>query len=131
MISRKILAAILAIVVFVNCSVFAQTPVESGSAELAEVWNDYLHYIKIGRFDMAAGFAQVILQSNPDPAQLLAFSRDNPEGYKILLMVNEAKPDAQLAELTGKIIGLIEGGRFAHRADAKIIAEEVKGAYSS
>ena len=93
---------------------------------LDDTWNDFLHYIKIGRFDLAAGYAQLILQSNPDSTTLLALSKANPEGYEILQRVNEAAPDAALAELTGKILDIVEQGRFTRRAEPKFVAEEVR-----
>ncbi|MFC1633852.1 HEAT repeat domain-containing protein [Planctomycetota bacterium] len=89
-------------------------------------WGDFLHYTKIGRFDMAKGHAQALLDSNPDPVALLELSGKNPQGYQILVRVNERAPDAQMAELSGKILALIERGRFIQRTAPKIIAEEVR-----
>jgi len=116
--SRRTITAAVVVVFFLIGSVFAQT--------LEQNWNDFLHYVKIGRFDLAKGFAQVILQSNPNSAQLLALSKANPQGYEILLKVNESAPDAELTELTGKILSIVEQGRFTRRADPRIIAEEIR-----
>ncbi|UCG47562.1 MAG: HEAT repeat domain-containing protein [Phycisphaerales bacterium] len=93
---------------------------------LDDNWNDYLHYTMIGRFDLAKGYAQAILQSNPDPVKLLALSRANPEGYALLLRVKDVAPDPELAELTGKICDYIEKGTLTRRADSAIIAGEVR-----
>ena len=41
---------------------------------LEDDWNDFLHYIKIGRLDLAKGYAQAVLQREPDPVKLLALS---------------------------------------------------------
>ena len=35
-----------------------------GAAELKEDWNDFLHYTKIGSYDLAQGYGQAILQAN-------------------------------------------------------------------
>ena len=118
MFNRKTAATILAVTLFVAGAGFAQT--------LEENWNDFLHYTKIGRFDLAKGYAQAVLQSNPDPAELLKLSKENPQGYAILLRVNEFAPDPELAELSGKIIAIIEQGGFIRRADPRIIVEEIK-----
>jgi len=118
MTSRKALSVIGIIAIFLVSVAFSQT--------LEDTWNDFLHYIKIGRFDLAAGYAQLILQSNPDSTTLLALSKANPEGYEILQRVNEAAPDAALAELTGKILDIVEQGRFTRRAEPKFVAEEVR-----
>jgi len=118
MLKAKTAIAILAIAYlgFSTCS--AQT--------LEENWNDFLHYTKIGRFDMAKGHAQAVLASNPDPVKLLELSRANQQGYQILLRVNEVAPDAELADLSGKVLAIIEQGRFIERTEPRIIAEEVR-----
>ena len=118
MFDRKTVTVILVIGLFVVSTGFAQT--------LDENWNDFLHYTKIGRLDLAAGYAEAILASSPDPVELLALSEANQQGYAILLKVNETAPDTELAELSGKILDIIERGRFIRRADPKIIVEEIK-----
>jgi len=118
MLKGKTATAILAIA-FLGVSICsAQT--------LEENWNDFLHYTKIGRFDMAKGHAQAVLSSNPDPVKLLELSRENQQGYQILVRVNEVAPDAELADLSGKVLALIEQGRFIERTEPRIIAEEVR-----
>lgn len=114
----KIAVAILAIAFLAVGTCFAQT--------LEENWNDFLHYTKIGRFDLAKGYAQAILESDPDPVRLLELSRENPQGYQILTRVNEFAPDAELVELSSRILTIIERGRFTRRSASAIIAEEVR-----
>ena len=118
MLKAKTAIAILAIAYlgFSTCS--AQT--------LEENWNDFLHYTKIGRFDLAKGYAQAIIGSNPDPVKLLELSRANQQGYQILVRVNDVAPDAELADLSGKVLAIIEQGRFIERTEPRIIAEEVR-----
>ncbi len=120
MFNGKTAAAILAVTLIVVSAGFAQT--------LEENWNDFLHYTKIGRPDLARGYAQVILQGDPNSVsvELLELTKKNPQGYAILLRVNEFAPDPELEELSGKIIDLIEKGSYARRADAKIIVTEIK-----
>jgi len=118
MFNGKTATAILAIGLIVIGVGFGQT--------LEDNWNDFLHYIKIGRFDLAKGYAQVVLQSNPDPVELFALSQENREGYEILLRVHEAAPDAELAELSQKVLSIIDQGRFMRRSDPKIIVEEIR-----
>jgi HEAT repeat protein len=118
MLRAKTAIAILAIIYlgFSTCS----------AQGLEENWNDFLHYIVIGRFDMAKGYAQAIIDSNPDPVKLLELSRENQQGYQMLVKVNEVAPDAELADLSGKVLAIIERGRFIERTEPKIIAEEVR-----
>ncbi len=114
----KITVAVLAIAFLAVGTCFAQT--------LEENWNDFLHYTKIGRFDLAKGYAQAVLESDPDPVRLLELSRENPQGYQILTRVNEFAPDAELVELSSRILTIIERGRFARRSAPAVIAEEVR-----
>ncbi len=106
--------------------------VSSGYAQgLEDDWNDFLHYTKIGRLDLAKGYARVVLESSPDPVELLAISEANPQGYAILLRVIDTAPDTELTELSGKLLGIIERGRFIRRTDPKIIVAEINRLISS
>ena len=118
MFKGKTAVAVAAAVILAANACLAQT--------LEESWKDFLHYTKIGRFDMAKGHAQALLAGNPDPVALLEISRQNEQGYQIMVRVSETAPDAELVELSGKILALIERGRFLQRIEPKIIAEEVR-----
>jgi hypothetical protein len=118
MFKRKTVGVILAAGLFIVSVCFGRT--------LKEDWNDFLHYTKIGRLDLAKGYAQAVLESNPDPLELLTLSEENPQGYAILLRVIDTASDAELVELSKKILDIIEQGRFIRRADPKIIAEEIR-----
>jgi hypothetical protein len=118
MFNGKTVAAILAVGFFAVSAAFAQS--------LEENWNDFLHYTKIGRLDLAKGYAQAVLESDPDPLEMLSLSKENPQGYAVLLRVIDTAPDAELVELSGKILGVIEQGRFIRRSDPKIITEEIR-----
>jgi hypothetical protein len=118
MLNGKIIAAMLAISILA-AGVGAAQSVEDN-------WNDFLHYLKIGRIDLAKGYATAVLEGEPDPVKLLELSDANPQGYGILQRANETAPDAELVELSGEILDLIEQGRFVRRTDARIIAEEIR-----
>jgi len=102
--------------------VWAEQPKDKQN--LKDNWNDFLHYTVIGRFDLAAGFAQKIIESEPDPLALLDLGEENPRGYAILVKVHADNPE--LAPLAAKILDIIEKGRFARRTDSEIIQEEIK-----
>ena len=111
----------VALVLFIGCVV-----VGAGFAQdraLADDWNDFLHYTKIGRFDLAKGYAQAILQGDPDAVTLLKLSQANPQGYELAMRVVETSRDAELTDLTKKLLDVIENGRFERRADPRIIVE--------
>jgi len=97
-----------------------------GAGELKDDWNDFLHYTKIGRYDLAKGYGQTILDGNPDPVALLNFTVANPQGFEILSRIHQYKPDADLAAVTDQILALIETGRNVRRADPELIVQEVK-----
>jgi len=124
--SRRTVIVILAAGLFVVSVCFGQTLKENPSTVLRASWNDFLHYTKIGRLDLAKGYAQAVLESNPDPLELLTLSEENPQGYAILLRVVDTASDVELVELSEKILDIIEQGRFIRRADPKIIAEEIR-----
>jgi hypothetical protein len=87
-------------------------------------WNDFLHYTAIGRFDLAEGCAQKLINSAPDPNELLVLSEENSDGYNLLLKMNAESES--LKGVSGKILDLIEKGRFIRRTDPKIIVEEIR-----
>jgi len=120
MFNGKTAVAIIAAVLLAANACLAQTPTPE------ESWGDFLHYTMIGRFDLAKGHAQALLAGNPDPVKLLEMSRENPQGYDILVRVSQTASDTELVELSGKILALIERGRFIERIEPKIIAEEVR-----
>ncbi len=94
--------------------------------ELSDNWNDFLHYTKIGRLDLAKGYAQALINSNPDPVAVLDLAEGNPNGLYLLQKANDNEHDHELAELAGKVLDIIEHGRFARRTDPAIIAEEIR-----
>ncbi len=96
------------------------------SAELKDDWSDFLHYTKIGRFDLATRHGQAILDSQPDPVALLNLTLENPKGYEIMLLLHESKPDQALAGVTNQVLVVIEQGRFERRSDPQIVVQEVK-----
>ena len=80
MLKGKTAFAILAVSLFIFNTGFAQS--------LEENFNDFLHYTKIGRFDLAKGYARAVIESNPDPVLLLELSKDSPKDYEFLLKVS-------------------------------------------
>lgn len=92
--------------------------------ELEESWDNFLHFAAIGRFDVADGFGQTILDSDPDPLDVLALSDANPRGYRLLVQMEAHSED--LGEISGKILELIEEGRFIKRIDLTVIRNEIK-----
>ncbi len=94
--------------------------------ELENNWSNYLHYTKIGRLDLAKGYAQAVLDAQPDPVVILGYVQDDPQAMALLRRAAENEYDPRLAELTNRILGIIEQGKFALRTEPATIAEEIR-----
>ena len=77
---------------------------------LDEDWNDFLHYTMIGRLDLARGYAQAILQGNPDPVALFELVQQNPQGYDFAMKIAETARDEELAKVTQQLLAVIDQG---------------------
>jgi len=91
---------------------------------LSAYWKDFLQTTVVGRLDLARGFAQKIINLSPDPKQVLALSEKDQNGYQLLQKLHA--DSEQLREVSGKILDIIEQGRFLRRTDARIIKQEIK-----
>jgi HEAT repeat protein len=135
MLNGRTAAVILFIGCFAGGAGFAQNPAGTpnvtpvaGNAQqtLAENWGDFLHYARIARFDLAKGYAQAILQSKPDPAELFGLVQANQQGYDWAMRVAETAHDQELAQLTQQLLAVIDQGRFLKRTEPKIVVDEVR-----
>jgi HEAT repeat protein len=123
MLNKKIICLILVIGFSAAPVIYAQTV---NNTKVEENFNDFLHYLMIGRFDLAKGFAKAVLDSNSAPAVLFDLSTKNQQGMKLLQKAKENTFDAELAELSGQILALINKGIYIQRYDPQVIVEEVK-----
>ena len=108
---------VVGIALILAAPVFAET--------LEGNYNDLLHYLKIGRFDLAKGYAQAVLDSNAAPVDLFALADGNPQGYALVVKAKETSTDTELAGLAGKVVDAVEQGRFIRRSDPKVILDEI------
>ena len=116
MLEKKGVFVFLAVLFFVSGVGFCQS--------VEDNWDDFLHYTAIGRLDLAVGFAQAIIDGQPDPLEVLSLSESNPNGYRILLKMHATSEE--LKEVSEKILDIIEQGRFIRRTDPRIIVQEIK-----
>jgi hypothetical protein len=112
-------------VILLIASVFAGAGLAQEQT-LEQNWNDFLHYTTIGRLDLAIGYGQAIVKSNPDPVALLTLNQKNPQGYELAMRVVDTSKNAELAALAKQLMGFIDRGRFANRSDPTVIVDEVK-----
>lgn len=133
MLSGRTLACILVIGCFFVGTGFTQnltaspvTGVQQPSRSLADNWNDFLHYTKIGRLDLAKAYAKAVLQSNPDPAELFKLVEENQQGYQVAMKAAETAHDDELAKLTREVLAGVDQGRFLRRTEPKLIVQEIQ-----
>jgi hypothetical protein len=117
MLNRNTLVLVVGIAIVLAAPVFAET--------LEGNYNDMLHYLRIGQFDLAKGYAQAVLDSNSSPVDLFALAEGNPQGYALIIKARESSTNKELSGLCGKVVDVIEQGRFIRRADPKVIVEEI------
>jgi hypothetical protein len=117
MLNRNTLVLVVGIAIVLAAPVFAET--------LEGNYNDMLHYMRIGQFDLAKGYAQAVLDSNSSPVDLFALAEGNPQGYALIIKAKESSTNKELSGLCGKVVDVIEQGRFIRRADPKVIVEEI------
>ncbi|MEN6575773.1 MAG: HEAT repeat domain-containing protein, partial [Phycisphaerales bacterium] len=122
MLSGRTVAWILVI----GCSIIGTGFAQNQPQTLADNWNDFLHYTKIGRFDLAKGYAQAVLQANPDPSELFKLVEENQQGYALAMKVAETAHDDELAQLTQQLLKVVDEGRFLRRTEPALIVEEIK-----
>jgi HEAT repeat protein len=103
-------------------SVFAVPVSDEPSVE--DYWDDFIHYATIGRIELARGYGQKLLDSEPDPLKLLKLSEKNSRAYKKLLDMNNYSGDLQ--QISGNILDIIERGRYLRRTDPSIIVDEIR-----
>ncbi|MCK4999978.1 MAG: hypothetical protein KAS23_10595 [Anaerohalosphaera sp.] len=120
---RKLLVACVAIVLM-SSSFCPAADTTTDEQTVSNNWNDFLHYARIGRLDLAGAFGQKLLDSSPDPEAVLDLSNNNPNGYMLLVKLNSS--DTELTDISGAILDIIEDGRFIRRTDPKVITEEIR-----
>lgn len=101
------------------------------SATVEENWQDFLHYTKIGRFDLAKGYGEALIESEPDPVKLLELSEKSPSGYRLLHRAADNADDKALKQICNDVLDIIEEGRFQKRTDPEIILQEIDRLYTT
>jgi len=101
------------------------------SATLEQEWEDFLHYTKIGRFDLAKGYGKTIINSNPDPVKLLELSEKSVKGYQLLQQAADNADDQTLRQICNEVLDIIEKSRSQKRTDPEIILQEIDRLYTT
>ncbi len=123
---RWIVAAALIMSVCVSTpAVLAQPAEKDPGDQVRQSWDELMHYSLIGRLDLAKEFGEALIASNPDPVYLLSLAESEryTDSYRNLTTLQK---NPELAEMAGKILKLLEDGRFQQRTDVQRIAVDVK-----
>lgn len=101
------------------------TTVNDKMKETRKNWDELMHYTLIGKWDLAKSFGQALINSNPDPVQLLNLSQSEryAASYRNLSILQVESP---LKEIAAEILDLVEEGRYLQRTDSKRITDEIK-----
>ena len=76
MLNRQIIITLGLLASILICPAFAD--------ELEDNFNNYLHYAKIGRLDLAKSYAQAVIQSEPDSKVMLELVEENPRALYLI-----------------------------------------------
>ena len=93
------------------------------SKDINQLWEDFLHYLKVARPDLAASFGQAILASGVEPKEVYLLSV-NTTGASTALARGEGLPG--MADIVTRIRQMIEKGHEALRQDPKEIAGSIE-----
>jgi hypothetical protein len=125
--SRKQAVAIVILTVLNGTMLCSQSLAQEsyGDAEKVETqWDEFMHYAMIGRWDLAQGYGEALIESDPNPVQILNLSQSDRyiDSYKKLLLMRGV---VSLDQVASKVLKIIEQGRYMERTDTDRIRDEV------
>jgi hypothetical protein len=93
----------------------------------SENFDEFMHYILIGKWELAQHFGQMLIDSKPDAVQVLNLAESNKHAtsYQALnrLLTNDAYPE--MNGIADGVLKIIEAGRHTQRKDVSRIKVEV------
>ncbi|MBI9018399.1 MAG: HEAT repeat domain-containing protein [Phycisphaerae bacterium] len=120
----RFISSILAVLV-VLCSLALAQSSNTKDKETQKLWDELMHYALLGKFDLAKGYGQKLIESKPDPVTVLNLAEDAryTNTYTDLTLMQQ---DTPLTDIAKGISALVEEGRFIVRTDYERIANEIK-----
>ncbi len=102
--------------------------------QAARLWGDFIHYIRVAQFQLAAGSGEALLNLNVPAEQLLAIVEDSPyrrDYEKDLLRARQLKAEddeqaQRLAEVAGKVAKAIDDAQVELIRDPKRIGAAIE-----
>ena len=99
------------------------------SGGVASDVEDFWHYAKIARYDIANAKAKAILDANPNPADVLAAfekTADKRAGEDVTEYMLRFQAIPELTENTKALEKILAEGRYGRRSDAKFIESNIQ-----
>ena len=103
-------------------TVEGETPVAEGQS-LQSLWDDFLHYSKIARADLAASFGQAIIDSGSQPRELYLLAVNTPGSQSVLARASQLEG---LPQIVAQLQVMIEAGYKDERRDPQQIAGAIE-----
>ncbi len=94
-----------------------------GERTLEDLWKDMIHYVRVARPDLAAKFAQEIIQGEYADRDIYSMSITYPGSRNELIRASRLP---EMREEASRILSLIESGYEGHRADPDQIARSIE-----
>jgi CheY-like chemotaxis protein len=96
---------------------------EPGQGPVASLFTDFLHFIKIGQFQIANNFAEALLK-HPDakPVRLLELSEQHPDSIEVLDIV---LANSDVGASARRVLERINEGRQIRRRDPNLIKADI------
>lgn len=91
-------------------------------ASAEQLFNDAMHYFRIGRFEYGQAFLQAYLDSSPQPLDVLVLSEEDPQAVRLLTDLLKHTDIGPAAEQT---LDLIEQGWQLRRQDPSRIRDQI------
>jgi hypothetical protein len=98
---------------------------DAKATQTRQNWDELMHYALIGDWNLAKGYGDALLKLEPDPKLLLELAENEryTDSYRNLSLL---QADSPLKEIAGKVLKLVEQGRYQERTDPRRIEVEIK-----
>ena len=99
---------------------------DAKAEQTKKYWADFMHYALIGNFELAKDNATKLIESDPDPVQVLDLAENSryADAYRNLSLMQENT--VELRDVARSIVELVEEGRYLRRKNPKRIEDEIK-----
>ncbi len=98
-------------------------PMDAPKGEVKELFADFLHFVKIGKFRIANNFAAALLKhEQATPVALLALSEAYPDSIEVLTIV---LANSDVGQNARQVLERINQGRIEKRRDPQLIKQDI------